>query len=119
MSLERECHAALQGAVATALGPDFAEEDPLLRPAQRARFGDLQANLAMSLAKRLGRKPRSGIARPASRVGHDDAQRPRGKVIGVEAACHKHQRAGRKSTYDKARHPFLPLSGNRTVLAQC
>ncbi len=32
--------------------------DPLIRPAGDARFGDYQSNVAMSLGKRLGRKPR-------------------------------------------------------------
>ncbi len=42
-------------AIASALGPEHAETDPTLRPSQHA---DLQANLAMGLAKRLGRAPR-------------------------------------------------------------
>ncbi|MCC7407131.1 MAG: arginine--tRNA ligase [Phycisphaeraceae bacterium] len=45
--------AALPDQVAS-LGP----VDPLVRPTTNAQLGDYQANLAMSLAKRLGQKPR-------------------------------------------------------------
>ena len=52
--LERD----VQAAVAGALGPDFRDVDPLVRPAQDPRFGDFQSNVAMGLAKRAGRRPR-------------------------------------------------------------
>ena len=48
----------LAAAVEAALGPDFAGADPMVRTAQKPEHGDYQANLAMALAKRLGRKPR-------------------------------------------------------------
>src|SRR5262245_29175792 len=48
----------VRDAIAHAFGPALAETDPLLRPTQDARFGDLQANVAMGLGKRLGQKPR-------------------------------------------------------------
>jgi len=41
--------------MAAALGPEFADADPVLRPSQHA---DFQANAAMALAKKLGRPPR-------------------------------------------------------------
>ena len=41
-----------------AFGPEFADRDPILRPATDARFGDYQCNAAMSLAKELKAKPR-------------------------------------------------------------
>ena len=41
-----------------AYGTEHADTDPLVRPTQDARFGDFQANVAMGLAKRLGKKPR-------------------------------------------------------------
>ncbi|MEX0887050.1 MAG: arginine--tRNA ligase [Phycisphaeraceae bacterium] len=50
--------ALLRRAVADALGPELADTDPILRPAGDARFGDYQANLAMSLSKQVKRKPR-------------------------------------------------------------
>src|SRR5688572_13171912 len=46
-----------QRALALALGPDFATEDPVIRPSNQAGV-DYQANAALALAKRLGRPPR-------------------------------------------------------------
>jgi arginyl-tRNA synthetase len=45
-------------ALTQAFGPEAAEIDPLINPSQNPKFGDYQANVAMSLAKKLGRKPR-------------------------------------------------------------
>ncbi|MGH9166037.1 MAG: arginine--tRNA ligase [Acidimicrobiales bacterium] len=45
----------LQAAIVAAFGPDYEGTDPVLRPSQRA---DFQANVAMSLARRVGRSPR-------------------------------------------------------------
>jgi len=45
----------VQQALATAFGAEYADADPLIRPSQ---FADFQANVAMSLAKRLRRSPR-------------------------------------------------------------
>jgi arginyl-tRNA synthetase len=47
--------ARVQAALAAAFGPEFADTDPVIRPSQ---FADFQANVALPLAKRLGRKPR-------------------------------------------------------------
>jgi arginyl-tRNA synthetase len=48
----------MRDAIARAFGPALADTDPLIRTTQDARFGDFQANVAMGLGKRLGRKPR-------------------------------------------------------------
>ena len=48
----------LAEAIGAAFGDEFADADPLLRPAQDAKFGDYQANAAMGLAKRMRQKPR-------------------------------------------------------------
>jgi arginyl-tRNA synthetase len=48
----------MRDAIVRAFGPELADADPLVRPTQDARFGDFQANVAMGLAKRLGKKPR-------------------------------------------------------------
>ncbi|QFY13282.1 arginine--tRNA ligase [Nonomuraea phyllanthi] len=45
----------VQQALARAFGAEHADADPLIRPSQ---FADFQANVAMSLAKRLRRAPR-------------------------------------------------------------
>lgn len=57
-SLEAKIERALKQAVVAALGEQHQGADPMLRPAQNPRFGDYQANLAMSLGKQLGQKPR-------------------------------------------------------------
>jgi len=46
------------GAAMADLGPEAAGSDPLVRPAGNSQHGDYQANAAMGLAKKLGRKPR-------------------------------------------------------------
>jgi arginyl-tRNA synthetase len=51
----RELVPVFQAAVAKAFGPEHAAIDPMLRASKHA---DYQANLAMSLAKSLGRPPR-------------------------------------------------------------
>jgi arginyl-tRNA synthetase len=45
----------VKDALAQAFGPEYADADPLIRPSQ---FADFQANVALPLAKRLGRPPR-------------------------------------------------------------
>jgi arginyl-tRNA synthetase len=47
--------ARVQAALGAAFGPSYADADPVIRPSQ---FADLQANVALPLAKKLGRKPR-------------------------------------------------------------
>ena len=48
----------LSAALETVLGEDARGVDPMVKPATDAKFGDYQCNVAMSLGKRLGRKPR-------------------------------------------------------------
>ncbi len=48
----------LQSAMESALGAEFRDADPVLRPSASPQFGDYQANAAMALAKKLGQKPR-------------------------------------------------------------
>ena len=50
----------LRAATAAAFGDEHASIDPLIRPANNPQHGDFQANLAMSLAKRLGQPPAQG-----------------------------------------------------------
>jgi arginyl-tRNA synthetase len=47
--------ARVQAALAAAFGQEYADTDPVIRPSQ---FADFQANVALPLAKKLGRKPR-------------------------------------------------------------
>jgi arginyl-tRNA synthetase len=48
----------LEQALVTAFGIDLAGTDPILVPASNPKFGDYQANVALSLAKKLGQPPR-------------------------------------------------------------
>ncbi|TDB84419.1 arginine--tRNA ligase [Actinomadura sp. KC216] len=47
--------ARVQAALGAAFGPSYADADPVIRPSS---FADLQANVALPLAKKLGRRPR-------------------------------------------------------------
>ncbi|MER3434373.1 MAG: arginine--tRNA ligase [Leptolyngbya sp. ERB_1_1] len=49
----------LEAALVSAFGADLAGADPMLVPTSNPKFGDYQANVAMSLAKRLGKQPRA------------------------------------------------------------
>ncbi|WP_204153514.1 arginine--tRNA ligase [Leptolyngbya sp. CCY15150] len=49
----------LEAALVAAFGPDLAGTDPVLVPTTNPKFGDYQANVALSLAKRLQDKPRA------------------------------------------------------------
>ncbi len=50
--------ARFAAAIAAALGDALADTDPIITAATNPQFGDFQANVAMGLGKRLGRKPR-------------------------------------------------------------
>ncbi|MDS1270290.1 arginine--tRNA ligase [Lipingzhangella sp. LS1_29] len=45
----------VQAALGAALGTEYSDADPVIRPSQ---FADFQANAALALAKKLGRNPR-------------------------------------------------------------
>ncbi len=62
-ALQQKLHAALTGLV-----DDPAPYAEMLKPAQDARFGDYQANCAMSLAKKLCKSPRAIAAEIAGRL---------------------------------------------------
>jgi arginyl-tRNA synthetase len=50
--------ARFEQAIVDAFGPELAGTDPMLAATNNPKFGDYQANLAMSLAKPLKQKPR-------------------------------------------------------------
>ncbi|MFC4563206.1 arginine--tRNA ligase [Nocardiopsis mangrovi] len=62
----------VQSALGAAFGADHAETDPVIRPSQ---FADYQANVALPLAKRLGRKPRDVAAEVVARLDLADVCR--------------------------------------------
>ncbi len=57
-SLIQDIRVAVERALVAAFGPEMAGTDPMLVAASNPKFGDFQANVAMSLAKQLGKKPR-------------------------------------------------------------
>lgn len=46
-------------ALVKAFGAEFSDIDPIVVPASNPKFGDYQANIALSLAKKLGEQPRA------------------------------------------------------------
>jgi arginyl-tRNA synthetase len=50
----------LSAAIEHAFGPEYRDEDPVLRPSQ---FADVQSNASLALAKRVGMSPRDVAAR--------------------------------------------------------
>ncbi len=58
-----------RAALEAAFGQEWSDTDPLIRPSS---FGDYQANLAMSLAKRLRRPPREVAAALVEHLEVDD-----------------------------------------------
>ena len=55
----------VRAALAAELGDQYADADPLIRPSQ---FADFQSNVALPLAKGLGRPPREIAAAVAARL---------------------------------------------------
>lgn len=68
-----ELTARVQAALVATFGAEYADTDPLIRPSQ---FADFQANVAMSLAKRLGRSPREVAAELVEHLAVDDLCEP-------------------------------------------
>lgn len=66
----------LQTALVTAFGPDLEGTDPVLVPTNNPKFGDYQANVAMSLAKRLKDKPRAIATKIVENLTLDDLCEP-------------------------------------------
>src|SRR5216683_798349 len=56
-------------ALAAEFGADYADADPVIRPSQ---FADFQSNVALPLAKRLGRRPRDVADQLASHLAGTD-----------------------------------------------
>lgn len=62
-SLLAELRACFAAGLEVAFGDRGREVDPLIRASTEEKFGDYQCNVAMSLAKQLGEKPRDVAAR--------------------------------------------------------
>jgi arginyl-tRNA synthetase len=56
---QEQLKSKVQQALIAAFGTEFAETDPILVPASNPKFGDYQANLSLSLSKKMGKQPRA------------------------------------------------------------
>jgi arginyl-tRNA synthetase len=56
---QEQLKSKVQQALVAAFGTEFAETDPILVPASNPKFGDYQANLSLSLSKKMGKQPRA------------------------------------------------------------
>ncbi|PSM45491.1 arginine--tRNA ligase [Chroococcidiopsis sp. CCALA 051] len=59
-------------ALAAALGAEYAGVDPILVPASNPKFGDYQANVALPLAKQVGKPPRAIAEQIVSKLDVND-----------------------------------------------
>jgi len=66
----------LSSAIEAAFGPAHAGVDPLVRRSQEPRFGDYQANVAMSLGRLVGLPPREVAARIVAGADLEDLCEP-------------------------------------------
>ncbi|MDH6055241.1 arginine--tRNA ligase [Umezakia ovalisporum] len=62
----------LEQALVAAFGQEYAGVDPILVPASNPKFGDYQANVALSLSKRLGQQPRAIASAIAEKLDVSD-----------------------------------------------
>ena len=65
--------ARVRDALVAAYGADYAGADPLIRP---SAFGDLQSNVSLGLAKRLGQAPRDIANEIVGHLDIDDLTEP-------------------------------------------
>ncbi len=63
-------------ALVAAFGSQLAAVDPLVVPASNPKFGDYQSNVALSLAKKLGQKPRAIAEQLVDRLKVTDFCKP-------------------------------------------
>ncbi len=63
---------AFSKAIVAAFGQEYASVDPLIKPSGNPKFGDYQANVAMSLAKRVGDNPRNVAAKIVDSIDTGD-----------------------------------------------
>src|SRR6266851_597626 len=64
--LQAALAADVRAALTAEFGADYADTDPLIRP---SAFADFQSNVALALAKRLGKQPREIAGLIAGRLG--------------------------------------------------
>ena len=60
---QTQFRSAFSDAIVAAFGDQYADADPLIQSSRNPEFGDYQANVAMSLAKKVGDNPRNVAAK--------------------------------------------------------
>jgi arginyl-tRNA synthetase len=75
-STQEQLKDKLQQALVAAFGTDYIGVDPILVPASNPKFGDYQANVALSLAKRLGQQPRAIAQQIVDKLDISDLCKP-------------------------------------------
>ncbi|OAB63350.1 arginine--tRNA ligase [Leptolyngbya valderiana BDU 20041] len=75
-SIPEQLRLKFDRALVDAFGEELAGTDPLLASTNNPKFGDYQANLAMSLAKRLKQKPRNIAQQIVDRLEVSDICEP-------------------------------------------
>ncbi|WP_017318557.1 arginine--tRNA ligase [Mastigocladopsis repens] len=73
---QEQLRVKLQEALGAAFGRDYAEADPILVSASNPKFGDYQANVALSLAKQLGQQPRAIAQQIVAKLDVSDICKP-------------------------------------------
>ena len=71
-----EIRTRVQAALAAAFGDEYRETDPLLASTNNPKFGDYQANVAMSLAKPLKSNPRAIAQKITENLSVEDISEP-------------------------------------------
>ena len=66
----------LTQALVAAFGTDYTNTDPILVAASNPKFGDYQANVALSLSKKLGKQPRIIAGEIVSKLDVSDICEP-------------------------------------------
>jgi Arginyl-tRNA synthetase len=66
----------LTQALVAAFGADYTNTDPILVSASNPKFGDYQANVALSLSKKLGKQPRIIAGEIVSKLDISDICEP-------------------------------------------
>lgn len=101
-------------ALAAAFGSDFAETEPLLKATQNPKFGDFQANVALPLAKRLGKNPREVAQLVIDNLAVDDLCQLPLEIAGpgfINLKIRAEALAGMLEQIDNKELGIIPLAG--------
>jgi len=112
-SILAELRGCFEQALADAFGEAARGTDPLLRPSADPKFGDYQSNVAMGLAKRLGRKPREVAEQIVAALGRMPVESDRAGGGAFADLCEPPEIAGPGFINLRLRRSFLEAGLNR------